>query len=61
MKIADLNDLKSDNIYLKGGKTMAEALMKRQSSPTDEGSSGGTSIAMRMKKNREKAAGLNWD
>lgn len=57
MNIADLNDLKSDNIYLKGGSNMAEAM---KSSIANEGSSGGTSIAMRMKRNREKAAGLNY-
>jgi hypothetical protein len=44
-----------DNIYLKGGTTMAEALLGN-SQQTNIGSSS-MSIAMRMKKHREAATG----
>lgn len=47
-----LNDLHADNIYLKGGSNMAEALIIAKQ---DNINAGGMSIAMRMKKNRELA------
>ena len=48
-------DIVKDNIYLKGGTTMAEALLGN-SQQTNIGSSS-MSIAMRMKKHREAATG----
>ena len=43
----------ADNIYMKGGANMAEVLQNKQTNASTTGSS----IAMRMKKNREAAAG----
>ena len=48
-KVKTVNDLTKDNIYLRGGNTMAEALYKQNTDSTTHGSS----IAMRMKKNKE--------
>jgi hypothetical protein len=59
MKGYNLEDLRSDNIYLQGGTTIAEALQKKNSiEPSSakyatNGSVPGMSIAMRMKRNRD--------
>jgi len=45
-------DIAKDNIYLKGGSSLAEALIASQ-----KNNNSGLSIAMRMKKNREAATG----
>ena len=52
--IDSLSELQADNIYLKGGSNMAEALQRR-AAYDENGTSGGQpmSIAMRMKRNRE--------
>ena len=50
--VNSLSELQADNIYLKGGSNMAEALQRRNA----HGETGGgqpISIAMRMKRNRE--------
>lgn len=49
-------DIVKDNIYLKGGNTMAEALLGNSQQITSSGQSS-MSIAMRMKKHREAATG----
>ena len=56
-KITNINDLEKDNIYLRGGGTMAEALLKTglSTKPNTESQS----IAMRMKRNRESLMGGN--
>jgi hypothetical protein len=47
-------DLKKDNIYLKGGNSIAEALLiGRADNSNSNGAAGSNSIAMRMKRNRE--------
>ena len=52
--VDSLSELQADNIYLKGGSNMAEALQRR-AAYDDNGTGGGQpmSIAMRMKRNRE--------
>ena len=50
-KINNINDLTKDNIYLRGGNSMAEALLKTQ----NQGIPNGGSIAMRMKKNKDSS------
>ena len=55
----NLEDLRSDNIYLQGGSNIAEAMSKKNSiEPLSakygtNGSAPGLSIAMRMKRNRD--------
>lgn len=49
-------DIVKDNIYLKGGTSLAEALLGQQKSSYGTNAQG-LSIAMRMKKNREAATG----
>jgi hypothetical protein len=46
-----------DNIYLKGGSSLADALFASQKN-TYGTNAQGLSIAMRMKKNREAASGV---
>lgn len=56
-KIGNINDIEKDNIYLRGGGTMAEALLKTGLSTKPNNDS--QSIAMRMKRNRESLMGAN--
>ncbi|CDW74030.1 UNKNOWN [Stylonychia lemnae] len=53
IKQADLDDLRADNIYLKGGNNMAEALKNSSNLAATNGLGGGISIAMRMKQQRD--------
>ncbi len=52
-KLNSLSEFRADNIYIKGGNNMAEALNWAKND------GGSISIAMRMKKNREINASLN--
>jgi pyrroline-5-carboxylate reductase len=53
---ADLNELHADNIYLRGGGSMAEALLlgKESKGPSQ-------SMAMRLKRNRDALLAQNYD
>ena len=54
----NLKDISNDNIYLKGGQNLAEALNLGKGDPSgSQNTSASSSIAMRMKKNRDAALG----
>ena len=56
MKLGASPDLRKNNMYLKGGSSIAEALLNEQNTSGEKVAQ--VSIAMRLKRNRDAALGI---